>query len=155
MSKENTRYVLRHGRRIEVETLNLDHLAPSPPRRKRDKPEGFSLDRFKSKRTPALAAVPKRRERHKNFAIVPLDDNWGYQAATAAGNGAAIILYALYRQRTGTLEVPITAAVLKQCGLSRKMRTRTIEKLVKLGFATARYRGNKFCGCPLLTLLLP
>jgi hypothetical protein len=95
MNKENTRYVYRRGKRIEVETLNLDHLAPSPPRRKRDKPEGFSLDRFKSKRTPALAAVPKRRERHKNFAIVPLDDNLGYQAATAAGNGAAIILCAL------------------------------------------------------------
>ena len=136
MNKENTRYVWRHGKRIEVETMNLDHLAPSPPRRKRDKPEGFSLDRFKSKRTPALAAVPKRRERHKNFAIVPLDDNWGYQAATAAGNGAAIILYALYRQRTGTLEVPITWPPCSSSAGSRGRCGRgTIEKLVKLGFA--------------------
>jgi hypothetical protein len=36
MNKENTRYVWRHGKRIEVETMNLDHLVP--PRKRKRKP---------------------------------------------------------------------------------------------------------------------
>lgn len=107
-----------------------------------------------------LAPLQKKAKapapRAKNFVIVPLDDDWGYQAVTAAGRGAALVLYALYKQRTGTpTNVPITAAVLKRYGVSRKVRAQTIKKLVELGFATVRYRGNKFRGCPLLTLLLP
>jgi hypothetical protein len=100
-------------------------------------------------------APAKQTARHKAFAIVPLDDDWGYRAVTAAGRGAAIVLYALYKQRTGVTEVPITAAVLKQCGIQPKRRALAIKKLVESGFATARYHGNKFRGCPLLTLLLP
>jgi hypothetical protein len=115
------------------------------------------MDDWAAKRLAELeAAAPKKRTRHKNFAVVPLNDDWGYRAVTAAGHGAAIVLYALYKRRTGgVLEVPITTVVLKRCGISRKTRTRAINKLVKLGFATARHRGNKFRGCPLLTLLLP
>jgi hypothetical protein len=102
-----------------------------------------------------VGGAEPRHAPHKNFAIVPLDDGWGYRAVTAAGRGAAIVLYALYKHRTGVAEVPITAAVLEQCGISRKRRALTIQKLVKLGLATARYRGSKPRGCPLLTLLLP
>jgi hypothetical protein len=97
----------------------------------------------------------QRRSKSKSFAIVPLDSGWGYQAITVAGRGAAIVLYALFKQRAGTeTEIPITATVLKQCGVTRKMRTLTIDRLVQSGLATVRYRG-KFRGCPLLTLLVP
>jgi hypothetical protein len=114
------------------------------------------MDDWAAKRLAELeAAAPKKRERRRKFAVVPLEGDWGYRAATTAGHGAAIVLYALYKQRTGVSEVPITAAVLKQCGISRKMRALTIKRLVETGFATTRHRGNKFCGCPLLTLLLP
>lgn len=70
-----------------------------------------------------LAPLQKKAKapapRAKNFVIVPLDDDWGYQAVTAAGRGAALVLYALYKQRTGTpTNVPITAAVLKLRGLA-------------------------------------
>jgi hypothetical protein len=135
-------FVMRQGKRIEVVPLDTG------------KPKSFSLDRFKSKRDTPTTAKTKRKQ-YKNFAIVPLDSDWGYRAMTIAGHGAAIVLYALYKQRAGASEVPITATVLKQCGISRKMRALTIKRLVESGFATARYRGNKFCGCPLLTLLLP
>ena len=97
----------------------------------------------------------RARASHKDFAIVSLDDGWGYRVMTAAGRGAAIALYAIFVQRTkGTKEVPITAAVLDRCGVTRKMRTLTINRLVRSGLATVRYRG-KFRGCPLLTLLPP
>jgi hypothetical protein len=112
----------------------------------------FDWSKVKVRRVGGAAP---RRARHKAFAIVPLENDWGYRAATAAGRGAAIVLYALYRHRTGATEVPITAAVLKQCGITPKRRAITIKRLVESGFATARYRGNKFRGCPLLTLLLP
>jgi hypothetical protein len=105
-------------------------------------------------RTRNRARAAKVR-RSKNFVIVPLANNWGYRAVTAAGRGAAIVLYALYKQRTSNqTQVPITAAVLKQCGVTRKMRRLTIDRLVWEGFATVRYRG-KFRGCPLLTLRPP
>ena len=115
------------------------------------------MDDWAKRRLAELqTAAPAKRKKSKLFVIVPLDDDWGYRAATAAGRGAAIVLYALYKRRTGTpTDVPITAAVLKRCGVSRKRRAQTIKKLVELGFATVRYRGSKFCGCPLLTLLPP
>jgi hypothetical protein len=95
--------------------------------------------------------LPKR----KKFVVIPLYDDWGYRAMTTAGRGAAIVLHALYVQKTtGQGDVPITAALLRRHGLTRKMRWITINRLVAAGLATVRYRG-KFCGCPLLTLLVP
>jgi hypothetical protein len=41
MNEENARYVWRHGRRIEVETMNLDGIVP--PRRKRKPDESGKL----------------------------------------------------------------------------------------------------------------
>ena len=35
MDKENTRCVWRHGKRIEVETMNLDHLTPARKRKRK------------------------------------------------------------------------------------------------------------------------
>jgi hypothetical protein len=90
--------------------------------------------------------------RRKKFAMVPLDDNWGYRAMTVAGRGAGIILYALYMQRSKSLsEVPITAEILRRCGITRHTRVETINRLVKAGMADVRYRGSNR-GCPLLTL---
>jgi hypothetical protein len=101
---------------------------------------------------PAVTATRKSTRRGK-FVIVPLDEDWGYRVVTAAGRGAGIVLHTLYVQRmTGKGDVAVTATVLQRCGIDRKLRTRTIERLVKAGYATVRYRGNKYQGCPLLTL---
>jgi hypothetical protein len=102
---------------------------------------------------PMDDAKPKSKQ--KKFARVPLDDDWGCRAATVAERGAAIVLYAVYMQRTtGRGDVPITAALLRRWGINQKIRTRTINRLVAAGFATVKRRG-KFRGCPLLTMNLP
>jgi len=104
----------------------------------------------------APAAPGKKSRKGQQFAIVPLDDDWGYRAAAAAGAGFGIVLYALRkaRLRDGYAEVPITAAVCQRLGITRQTRWRVIDRLVKAGFATVRHRG-KFRGCPLLTLKPP
>jgi hypothetical protein len=118
-----TRYITRHARCLEVETLDT--------------------------------GIKPRSVKRKKFVIVPLTNDWGYRAMTTAGRGAAIVLHALYVQKTtGRGDVPITAALLRRLGITRKLRWLTIERLVKAKLATCRYRG-KFCGAPLLTLLLP
>jgi hypothetical protein len=97
----------------------------------------------------------KPATKRKKFAVVPLTDDWGYRAMTVAGRGAAIVVHALYVQRsTGHGDVPITPDVLRRCGISRRQRWATINRLVKEGLATVRHRG-KFRGSPLLTLLAP
>jgi hypothetical protein len=117
-------YVIRHGRRIEIETLDT--------------------------------GIKPRAIKRKKFAVVPLMDDWGYRAMTVAGRGAAIVVHALYVQKsTGRGDVPITPTVLQRCGITPKQRWLTIGRLVKAGLATVRYRGSKFRGSPLLTLLVP
>jgi hypothetical protein len=117
-------YVIRHGRRIEIETLNT--------------------------------GIKPKAIKRKKFAVVPLTNDWGYRAMTVAGRGAAIVVHALYVQKsTGRGDVPITPAVLQRCGISQKRRWITINQLVKAGLATVRYRGSKFRGSPLLTILTP
>ena len=102
------------------------------------------------------AASGKKSRKGRQFAIVPLDGDWGYRAVAAAGAGFGIVLYALRKRRVGNgcVEVPITAAVCQRLGIDRGMRRRAIDRLVKAGFATVRHRG-KFRGCPLLTLKAP
>ncbi len=102
------------------------------------------------------AAAPKKRaaNKKKKYAYVPLP--WGYRALTVAGRGAAIVAHALHIQKTeGHGDVEITAKLLKELGIDRKTRSRTIERLVQAGLATSRRRGKKFRGCPLLTMLVP
>jgi hypothetical protein len=104
-------------------------------------------------RKPRRKASSKR----KNFAIVPLNDDWGYRAVTAAKEGAAIVLYVLREQRAREYRsdgIPITAAMLRRFGISLRVRNATIDRLVAAGFATVRRRG-KHRGCPLLTLNVP
>jgi hypothetical protein len=103
---------------------------------------------------PEVATARQPEAKRKSFALVPLDDGWGYKAVLVAGKGAGIVLYALSIQHmTGKGDVPITASVLQRCGVTRKTRLNTISRLVKAGLATVRYRGSKHRGCPLLTLL--
>ena len=117
-------YVMRHDRRIEVETLDT--------------------------------GVKPRKARRKKFAVVPLEDDWGYRAMTIAGAGAAIVVHTLYVQKsTGRGDVPITPAVLQRCEIGRRQRWATINRLVKAGLATVRYRGRLRGSSPLLTLLAP
>jgi hypothetical protein len=98
---------------------------------------------------------PKTIKR-KKFAVVSLVDDWGYRVMTVAGHGAAVVVHALYVQKsTGRGDVPITLAVLQRCGITRKQRWLTINRLVKAGLATVHYRGSKFRGSPLLTMLTP
>jgi hypothetical protein len=123
MTKITTKpgHVWRKGQRIETETL-------------------------------VFGPEPKKKQSGEKFAIVPLNDDWGYWVMSLAGRGAGIVLHALYVQRTtGKGDVPITAAILQHCGISRHARTNTIARLVRAGVATVRYRG-KFQGCPLLTI---
>jgi hypothetical protein len=113
---------------------------------------GAAIVEFPQEKTkkPVKPATKSRR-----FAFVPLDGNWGYQVMALAGAGGGIILHALYIQRTtGKGDVPITAEVLRRCGISRPARARTLQRLVTAGFASVRYRGQRR-GCPLLTLHLP
>jgi hypothetical protein len=99
--------------------------------------------------------VKKTKKPRKNFAHVPLQEGWGYRVLTVAGSGAGIVAHALKVQRTtGKGDVPITAELLRKCGIYRCTRGRTLRRLVKAGMATVRYRG-KGRGCPLLTLHLP
>jgi hypothetical protein len=99
--------------------------------------------------------IRPRLPSRKKFAIIPLDNDWGYRAMSVAGRGAAIVLHALYIQKTtGRGDVPITAALLRRLRITRKLRWMTIKRLEAAGMATVRYRG-KFRGCPLLTLLAP
>jgi hypothetical protein len=111
--------------------------------------EVVAFPREKTKK-PVKPATKSQR-----FAFVPLAGNWGYRAMKLAGAGGGIILHALYIQRTtGKGDVPITAEVLRRCGISRPARARALHRLVKAGFASVRYRGQRR-GCPLLTLHLP
>jgi hypothetical protein len=107
---------------------------------------------------PVRGAKPARGPkltRRKAFAIIPLENDWGYQALTIAERGAAIVAHVLYIQRTtGRGDVPITASVLRRCGLDRRTRTLTIDRLVEAGIGTVKRRG-KSRGCPLLTLIMP
>jgi hypothetical protein len=113
---------------------------------------GAAKSKSKAKAKPKSAT--KKQADGKKFAYVPLP--WGYRALTVAGRGAAIVAHALYIQRTkGRGDVPITAAVLKQCGVSRKTRSQTLSNLEAAGMATVRRRGKKSQGCPLLTMLMP
>jgi hypothetical protein len=106
---------------------------------------------WQEKTTKPVKSTTKSRK----FSFVPLDGNWGYRAMKLAGAGGGIVLHALYIQRTtGKGDVPITAEVLRRCGISRPARARTLQRLVKAGFASVRYRGQRR-GCPLLTLHLP
>jgi hypothetical protein len=103
---------------------------------------------------PKVATARKPDGKQKAFAIVPLDDDWGYQAVKVAGSGFGIVLYTLSVQRmTGKGEVPITATIMRRCGVTRKIRWGAINRLVKAGLATVKYRGSKHQGCPLLTLV--
>jgi hypothetical protein len=75
---------------------------------------------------------PKTASKTRKFAIVPLEGNWGYRVMTLAGAGAGIVLHALYVQRaTGKGDVPITAEVLRRCGIPRSTRIRTLQRLVQ------------------------
>jgi hypothetical protein len=100
------------------------------------------------------AAPVKQKGTKAKYAHVPLP--WGYQVVTVAGRGAAIALYAIHMQKMkGRKEVAITAAVLKECGVDHRVRSRTIGRLVKAGLATTSRNGKKHQGCPRLTMLLP
>jgi hypothetical protein len=97
----------------------------------------------------------KPATKSRKFAYVPLEGNWGYRVMRLAGVGGGIVLHALYVQRTtGRGDVPITAEMLNRCGISKNTRTRTLQRLVRAGVATVRYRGRSR-GCPLLTLRMP
>jgi hypothetical protein len=113
-------------------------------------------DWAKKKLAELHARAPKKQVagRRGKYAYVPLP--WGYRAFAIAGRGAPIVLHALHEQKvTGRGDVPITAAFLKRYGIDRKTRSRTIDTLVTAGMATARRRGKKFKGCPLLTMHPP
>jgi hypothetical protein len=101
------------------------------------------------------ARAPKKRQaKSLRFAHVPLP--WGYRVFAVTGRGAPIVLYTLQQQRmTGRGDVKITAKLLEEWGLSRKIRQQTLSALEAAGFATVRRRGKKFQGCPLLTIHTP
>jgi hypothetical protein len=125
----------------------------------------LDLKRFTSRKKDGDDEAPKPKSTRRQqqcsatppYVAVTLDDDWGYRALTAAGKGAAILVYAISEQqrpRGPRSEVPITAAVLRRLGISRKIRTAAIAGLVNGGFVQASYRG-KYRGCPLITVLHP
>jgi hypothetical protein len=72
---------------------------------------------------PQEKATKPSKTKGRKFAYVPLDGNWGYRVMTLAGSGAAIVLHALFVQRTtGKADVPITAELLRRWGIHRKTR---------------------------------
>jgi hypothetical protein len=113
--------------------------------------EGAEVVEFR----PEKAAKPHRKAKARKFAYVPLDEGWGYRVIVLAGSGAAIVVHALFVQRTtGKGDVPITAELLRCWGIHRSTRCRTLRRLERAGVATVRYRGQRR-GCPLLTLHTP
>jgi hypothetical protein len=112
-------------------------------------PPGATSERRVEWRSPKPSRSPTKR-----FAYLPLENDWGLHVLSIAGDGAAIVAYALWRQLTyKEVDIPITANVARRCGISRRVRTSALDRLEKGGVATVRRRG-KFRGCPLLTLHL-
>jgi hypothetical protein len=104
---------------------------------------------------PQEKATKSSKAKGRKFAYVPLDGGWGYRVMVLAGSGAAIVVHALFIQRTtGKGDVPITAELLRRWGIYRSTRGRTLRQLERAGVATVRYRGRGR-GCPLLTLHVP
>jgi hypothetical protein len=106
---------------------------------------------------PPPPKKPRKRpfQQPHRFALVPLDDDRWLRAMAVAGSGAAIVVWWLHMYRTkGKREVDITAAFMRRCGLSRKVRHTAISKLVKAGYGTVKYNGPH-SGCPKLTLHPP
>jgi hypothetical protein len=134
-------YVLRHGKRIEIETYPGEANASS----------GLGKSNAaKPKRSRDSAKSPEA----KKFAYVPLDNDWGYRVLTIAGRGAGIVAHALYVQRTtGKGDVPITAELMQRCGIRREVRWRALRRLVAAGVATVRHAPSGRGG-PLLTCTL-
>jgi hypothetical protein len=97
----------------------------------------------------------KKRLTTAKYVNVPLP--WGFRVLAIAGRGAPIVLHALREQKLhgGRGDVKITAALIKQWGISRGTRRNTLNRLEAAGEATVRYRGSKFQGCPLLTMHVP
>jgi hypothetical protein len=111
------------------------------------------MEEWAKKRLAELhAKAPKKQPKKQRYAYVPLP--WGYRVFAIAGRGAPIVLYVLHEQRiNGHGDVKITAALLKQWGISRGTRSNTLDRLEAAGLATITRRGKKFQGCPAVTLL--
>jgi hypothetical protein len=126
----------------------------------KDNPFRGTLDSLRQEAAEVVEFPPEkakkpRRAKGRMFAFIPLDGDWGYQVMTLAGSGAAIVVHALFVQRTtGRGDVPITAELLRRWGVHRMTRSRTLRRLAHAGVANVRYRGRGR-GCPLLTLHVP
>jgi hypothetical protein len=102
-----------------------------------------------------MTECEKKRLTNAKYVNVPLP--WGFRVFAIAGRGGPIVLHAVREQKLhgGRGDVKITAALIKQWGISRGTRNNTLKRLVAAGLATVRYRGSKFQGCPLLTMHVP
>jgi hypothetical protein len=117
MNKENTRYVWRHGKRIEVETMNLDHLAP--PRKRKRKP-------FKAH----WVQMPR-------WWLEVLQD------ASASGSAyqlALVVLAEEFKRRYVGGEVVLSSEVTR---MPHSTRIRAAKELVELGLISVEWDGKR------------
>jgi hypothetical protein len=105
------------------------------------------------RRLAMLKAAPKKRaDKKEKYAYVPLP--WGYRVFAIAGRGAPIVLHVLREQKiNGHGDVKITAKLLKEWGISRKIRNHTLVNMEAAGLMRVTRRGKKFRGCPSVTML--
>jgi hypothetical protein len=105
-------YVIRHGRRIEVETVNSD--TPSRKRRRTFKAQWVKLPR------------------HWISAL-------GQSKSANTYRLALLILLAAFEDKSGNGEITLSAKVVT--GMSRWSKTRAARELVELGLITIKENG--------------
>jgi hypothetical protein len=113
MNKENTRYVWRHGKRIEVETVNLDHLVP-PRKRKPFKAHWVQMPRW---------------------WLEVLQD-----ASASAHQLALVVLAEEFKRRHIGGEVVLSSEVTRMPHSTRK---RAAKELVELGLISVEWNGKR------------
>ena len=122
----NPRYVMAHGRRIAVETLDID---------------------------PPAGKAPHQKNKHAKFSVVELD--WIADMAKATGCPCAAILvvmhYLAWKASSQTFAFPNT--LLTRYGIDRRIKYWVLENLEAAGKIRIERRGPG--QAPIVTLLPP
>ena len=112
--EDGKRYVIREGKRIEVDTLEVD--------------------------SPEL----QKRQRVKREAFVMLPYERTMAAANLGGATLVVLVELAYRKfRTKSNSVPLTNSALRAVGISRKAKLLALRQLEELGMVEVSWRGER------------
>jgi hypothetical protein len=143
MNEENPRCGTRHGKPVEVETPNLDGIAPP----------GGLLDRFKTK--PRVvgdpAAVKPRQQKREIVMVTHAQFDRLSQAECAAADRVFLhLLFLTWRPRDRGKPVILANAELARKGIDRFAKRRALLELEALGLIKVEWRDKK---SPIVTVL--